>query len=185
MKFIFQLYEITEANKLLEPVIEYIDGMSQVAKLIDEATTLEKNVAVSMKVTANTAAGVKSATANTAAGFRSATTSAGTMASQAAISQREQNRKSECICSVVSIRVIFCNMQSVNPLSRWGSMENKFDRLKSLIERNDPDIVALVETWLNNKHDNEFVRQRLDLQNYDIFRQDRCDGHHEGIIIPE
>lgn len=179
--------------------------MRQVSKLYGKASALEGNVAVSMKAAAKTATGVKSAT----------TTSAGTMASQTAISQKERKRQdrkrerekerqgqqqqvagarqareydesssdseTECICADVSIPVVFCNMQSVNPLNRSGSMENKFDRLKSVIQRNNPAIVALVETWLNDKHDNAFVLQRLGLQNYQIFRQDRKNGHHEGI----
>ncbi|XP_037052470.1 uncharacterized protein LOC119086000 [Bradysia coprophila] len=200
----YKLYEITEAKAGLVPEIQYIDGMRQVSKLYGKASALEGNVAMSLKASAKLAAEVKSATTSTAgtAASQTAVSQKEALKEKKRLERKREGERrkdqqrqravrtpeleesssdseTECICIDVSIPVVFCNMQSVNPLNRSGCMENKFDRLRAVIQRNNPGIVALVETWLNDRHTNEFVLQRLGLQNYHIFRQDRSNGHHE------
>lgn len=46
--------------------------------------------------------------------------------------------------------------------------------MKEIITKVKPNIVAIVETWLNKTHENEFLLDGwLRLNNYKIFRQDR------------
>ena len=56
---------------------------------------------------------------------------------------------------------------------------SKRDELEYLASLSAPDIIAVTETWLHaDVHDSEVV-----LPGYVLFRQDRMEGHHGGVIL--
>ncbi|CAF0781181.1 unnamed protein product [Adineta steineri] len=71
-------------------------------------------------------------------------------------------------------------MCSINPDNDTDKMTDKIRRLKGLITRHQPHIIAIVESWLTKNHHDEEILNLLGLNWYRIFRQDRCSGHHPG-----
>ena len=72
-------------------------------------------------------------------------------------------------CNVNSLSVLYFNARSIVP---------KFHSLCSEVEIHKPDIVCLVETWLND----EILDSEITLTNYQLHRLDR-NRHGGGIII--
>ena len=82
----------------------------------------------------------------------------------------------ECICKSRTISVLYANMRSINPKN--PKLKSKIDKLKNLISLYRPQLIVIVETWLTDKHQNIDVLRSLNLEaTYEIFRQDRVDGH--------
>lgn len=52
-------------------------------------------------------------------------------------------------------------------------MNTKFRNIRTKIREINPDIVAIVETWLTAQHSNLAVSNRIGLDGYSIFRRDR------------
>ena len=75
-------------------------------------------------------------------------------------------------------------MRSINPRNR--RLSEKCARLREAIQRNDPAIIAIVETWLSKQHSDKEVARALGInryedgyeEGYEIWRQDRDAGHH-------
>lgn len=65
--------------------------------------------------------------------------------------------------------VLYCNSRS---------LKNKINDFNSLVSIHSPSIIAITETWL----DSEFPSSLLQLDSYNIFRQDR-DSHGGGVLI--
>ena len=72
-------------------------------------------------------------------------------------------------CNVNSLSVLYFNARNIVP---------KFHSLCSEVEIHKPDIVCLVETWLND----EILDSEITLTNYQLHRLDR-NRHGGGIII--
>ena len=68
-------------------------------------------------------------------------------------------------------------MRSINPMNE--QLTGKIGILRRLVDQHKPQVIALVETWLQQEHSNQEVLSFLGLHEYDIVgRQDRADGHH-------
>lgn len=80
----------------------------------------------------------------------------------------------------IFIPVLYANMRSINPANRAARFNEKIQALHQIIENHRPVIIAIVETWLTDRHENVHVSELLGLQNYIIWRQDRDAGHPEG-----
>ncbi len=79
----------------------------------------------------------------------------------------------ECICEENWLKVLYFNGQSVNPGNRSEGFTAKIAKIERLIQTEQPDLVAIVETWLTERHADHQVKLNLGLLGYDIFRQDR------------
>ncbi|KAJ6648666.1 Xanthine dehydrogenase, partial [Pseudolycoriella hygida] len=102
-------------------------------------------------------------------------------------SQEQQRRRSteeesdsdsdeeDCDCEGVEVPVFYVNAGSINPRTQKA----KIEKIREVIGRNQPAIIAIVETWLSNEHSDDDVRNSLGLSwEYTILRQDRDAGHH-------
>ena len=67
------------------------------------------------------------------------------------------------------VTIVYYNARSLIP---------KMDELKAVSEATKPDIIYIVETWL----DSVITDIEVDLPDYQLFRLDRC-GHGGGIAI--
>ena len=68
-----------------------------------------------------------------------------------------------------NLRVYYCNGRSLLP---------KIDELKVLVTISKPDIITIVETWL----DQDILDSEVSIQDYRIFRRDRS-RHGGGLVI--
>ncbi|CAF1488648.1 unnamed protein product [Didymodactylos carnosus] len=97
-----------------------------------------------------------------------------TIESSKAENVHRRSSSEPCICDDATISVLYVNIRSMNPNN--DKMRQKIDQLSSLIFYNQPDVIAIVESWLNEKHSDKDIRDSLQLQGYKIVRRDRCSG---------
>lgn len=83
----------------------------------------------------------------------------------------------DCLCQPIIIRVLYVNIRSINPNN--PSLRDKIAKLRNLISIYQPQLIAIVETWLTKEHNTEHVLRLLGIQQhtYKCFRHDRADGH--------
>ena len=65
------------------------------------------------------------------------------------------------------------------------SLKNKMDDFKTRIMENNPDIIAVVETWFQEDQSSKFyfTNESLELENYQLLRKDNPETKKGGIIV--
>ena len=71
-------------------------------------------------------------------------------------------------------------MHSVKLPRNLQVIPEKIQKLRDLIQTHKPHIIAIVESWLNERDTDGRILSYLNLTRYTPFRQDRKDGHNPG-----
>lgn len=81
--------------------------------------------------------------------------------------------REKCICDQINLKVFYLNARSINPTNRNRTFQQKIEEIKRQINQYQPEIIAIVESWLKEKHEDDEIVTLLGLKGYRIFRQDR------------